>query len=430
MDKIKKLLVIFCSIIVVLVLVIIILKIINKNNRNNTDEAEIPEIEQQSTYEVNTELQEVKNYNKYFAVQEIITTYITNLKNVEYQKTTDELKKEYAISNIQLMTNQNYTPEEISRMAKKYPLDKDNKLVIDSMLMSEKTVNINVFIVECKIAGIKTKLSVKTDSLNSSYILYTEDYINEFKTIDLFIEAIDDSEIENNEYNELVYKNITDEYVAINYVKQYLQYMLNDVEKAYDILDEEYRNKRFGDINNFKEYVKDNQEEFQKINIKQYLVNSYNDYKEYVCKDQYENLYIFKETGIMKYIVALDTYTIEQEQFTNTYKNANDNKKVVMNIDKFIQMLNRRDYKTSYHLLDDGFKNNYFKTQNDFERYIRENYPLHYKVAYEEISKQGDIYIQPIELTDITGENKETKKMSIIMKLEKESDFIMSFSIE
>ena len=42
-----------------------------------------------------------------------------------------------------------------------------------------------------------------------------------------------------------------------------------------------------------------------------------------------------------------------------------------MNVDKFFQMINRKDYKTSYKCLADSYKNNYFKTENDFANFVK-----------------------------------------------------------
>ena len=79
------------------------------------------------------------------------------------------------------------------------------------------------------------------------------------------------------------------------------------------------------------------------------------------CKRIWNNYYIIKEKAIMNYTIGFDTYTILTEKFKETYDKSGDEYKCQMNINKFFQMINRKDYKTSYKCLADSYKNNYFK---------------------------------------------------------------------
>ena len=101
-----------------------------------------------------------------------------------------------------------------------------------------------------------------------------------------------------------------------------------------------------------------------------------------------------------------------------------------MNIDKFFQMINRQDYKTSYECLAQSYKNNYFKTEESFENYVKNNFFTYNKVSYEDVEQKGDkLYVFTIKLTDLTGENKETKEVTIVMQLNEDLNFEMSFSM-
>ena len=101
-----------------------------------------------------------------------------------------------------------------------------------------------------------------------------------------------------------------------------------------------------------------------------------------------------------------------------------------MNIDKFIQMVNRHDYKTSYNCIADGFKNNYFDTQDKFENYIKNAFFEYNNFEFENIEQKGNnLYTCTVTLTDLTGNSKDTKKITIIMQLNDNYDFKMSFSV-
>ena len=49
--------------------------------------------------------------------------------------------------------------------------------------------------------------------------------------------------------------------------------MLSNPEVAYEYLDNEYKQKRFGNANEFKAYVNNNIDELEGLNVSEYLVN-------------------------------------------------------------------------------------------------------------------------------------------------------------
>ena len=127
--------------------------------------------------------------------------------------------------------------------------------------------------------------------------------------------------------------------------------------------------------------------------------------------------------------MTLDTYTLPNEKFTNTYHDSEDQMKVMMNVDKWIQMINNRDYRTAYQFLEENFRKDRFGTVEKFEEYMRTYLPDHYRIDFGTFSDQGQIYIQDISLSDMTGKDLETKQKSIIMKLEEDTHFVMSFDV-
>ena len=93
-------------------------------------------------------------------------------------------------------------------------------------------------------------------------------------------------------------------------------------------------------------------------------------------------------------------------------------------------MLNRHDYKTAYKCLADSYKNNYFKTEEAFENFAKSNFFDYNKLTFKDSEQKGErLYTCEIELTDLTGEKSETKKMNIVMQLNDNLDFVMSFSM-
>ena len=98
--------------------------------------------------------------------------------------------------------------------------------------------------------GIKIYRSKKTLVPTNNYINYTMNP----KTYDV------------NEYN-LV--NITDRQLAAIYLNDYRNYLKNNIDQAYELLNEEYRSKKFNNIEEFKTYI-------NTININNMSVEKYN----------------------------------------------------------------------------------------------------------------------------------------------------------
>lgn len=115
--------------------------------------------------------------------------------------------------------------------------------------------------------------------------------------------------LKNYKVNEYIPTYISDEDMAKIYLNDYIHNMYYDVNKAYDLLDNEYKNAKFGSLESYKNYVKS-------LNYKTYKLARY--YKKEVkgsiifgVYDENSNLYIFKTNGVMQYTVYLDDYTVE-----------------------------------------------------------------------------------------------------------------------
>ena len=101
-----------------------------------------------------------------------------------------------------------------------------------------------------------------------------------------------------------------------------------------------------------------------------------------------------------------------------------------MQIDKLLEMINNRDYRTIYKKLDDNFKNNYFNTEEKFSEYMKRNYDTHYTLDYGDFSQKGNVYIQKIYLKSIDeDENAIGIETEIYMQLEDNRDFRISFGV-
>ncbi len=237
-----------------------------------------------------------------------------------------------------------------------------------------------------------------------------------------------DESIEQNKNNVFSYRIMQENEIAQKYFTYYKKLMQEDPETAYNLLDEEYKNKRFGSLEEFKTYVEKNKEEIKGYLAKEYEAKEITEGTEYICKDQYQHYYTYDVTAVMQFTVKLDNYTVESEEIKQKYEGANEKRKVQMNADKWILMLNNKDYKAAYEVLDESFREQYFGTVEKFEEYMRGRFPEYYGLTFSDFSEEAGVYVQKILLTDIRAKQDFVLPETIIMKLT-DDGFKMSFRI-
>jgi len=270
---------------------------------------------------------------------------------------------------------------------------------------------------------------VRMDSFNGTFSV--EPVLEKTNEIDKITVKDEQQKIEENDYNSYYLETISIERLVKIYMDHFINMTVKHPEIVYNkYLHDEYKLRRFGNVEEFKKYIERNKEEIDNIRATKYLVENEGEQKKYVLMDQYENTYEFYETRTMSYKVKYDIYTILSDNYKQTYKSANEQKKVMMNVNRWINMLNNRDYRTAYDFLDETYRNNKFGSAENFEKQMRELFPSKYKVEYDNFSSEGAIYLQPITFKEIDNENSENINMTIIMKLLEETEFVMSYNIQ
>lgn len=118
--------------------------------------------------------------------------------------------------------------------------------------------------------------------------------------------------LKNYESNQYIPINIKEEDIAKKYLNDYKNNILTDVEEAYNSLNKEYREKRFGNLEKYKEYINDFISlSTYSMEVDKYSISSVGGDKVFNIYDKSGNQYIIREKSIMNYEVYLDEYTIE-----------------------------------------------------------------------------------------------------------------------
>ena len=147
---------------------------------------------------------------------------------------------------------------------------------------------------------------VSIDSNNATYNIYPLDK-EEIESLDDVSITKEINPIEKNDNNSFIIINTGYNELLVKYIKYYQNLVNKDAEKAYDLLDEEYKEKRFGSIDNFIEYINLKQNTLEDITVQKYSTSTKEDYEEYTIVDTNNNYYIIEEYSVMDFKMKLDT---------------------------------------------------------------------------------------------------------------------------
>lgn len=422
--------------VLIIVLVAVILFIVNNGNESD-DSQNVVSIDDDMEEGTNGEFVDVSGYNNFFEIRGYVNMYLSRInmnssiyknqdgsledKNSIYKGIIDLLSKEYIDKN-------NITADNVENFVNKINQD----VIFVPLHMKMKGVdNLGRYLVSGFLTDINNgyvgdfSIIVNVDLANETFaiepVLGTSINENAVGSLDVSIEK--------NDNNGMYFQDVDDEYISKEYINTFKRIMLSNPKLAYELLDEEYRNKRFGDLKSFTEYIDSNKSFVNSITLGKYLVNDNDGYREYICIDTHGNYYRFNEKSITDYSVMLDLYTVDLEQFKVQYNKGNDADKCSLNIQKFIQMLNAKDYKSAYNVLDDGFKSNYFKSLGAFERYVKDNF-FEYSSVQSDVSfsKSGLYYVSNVGLTE-SGNASNAMTKRFIVSLRDGTSFKLSFTV-
>ena len=439
--KIKKILIFFCILFIILVIVVLALNKKNKEkeNENNTETPNLAGIVNES--KINSINFIEYKVNK-FCMQEYMD--LLNSESSRYysrNENGERVKKENATEikqNIIDLLNKDYINEN--------GINKSNLFDYVNTIQEKRIVfpiEITRIAEQDNMSAYKViALSISND-LEDSEEVYAVTFIDKGnKTFS--IEPIEDKDdldrynlnsleknIEKNDNNIYFDEDITGEVKTREYFNLYKYLLLVRPDIAYELLDEEYKEARFEDYEDFEDYLQNIKPRLEKMRAEKYGVNyDIEDITQYICENQFGDIYIFNEESVLDFKVILDEYSIDIAQFTETYDKAKTQEKVFLNIEKIKQALNTKDYEFVFSKLNTKFRNNNFNKVSDLEKYLSDKLPEFIKIDYQEFSNEGETYIYSLNITDLMGETDKTAYMQIVMKLKEDRDFEMSFSIK
>lgn len=424
----KQMKIIIIAIVIVMIIIAAILISISKLESFNSNEG--IKDNGKANLEVVEEAQLVTNQRLYFTIRDnVLQKYLKAVEKGDSEAVYDMLSDDYKKENNINVTNV-IQKSSLYKIPKAFPIHIYQKeltnftiFYIDTIVQNNEVVNNTDLKVTTQEEFYKVIIDIENNTFSINKI--NEDYYNSA------IKAKENikNNITQNENNIVKYANITEKSLVSEYMLNYSNMLENNPQRAYEILNDEYKNAKFKDYQTFENFIKQGIANGMELDTYSKAYDE-NGNAKYVCKNVYGITITFKETAIMEYTVELDNYTIESKEFTQEYERSKNQDKGIMNINKFFEMINMQDYSSAYSLLDENFKATYFKTQADFENFIKQYMFKYNTVKYKTYSDQiGSLLIYGITLTDSTKESDKEVNCNIIMKLLEDTNFVMSFEI-
>lgn len=441
MQKTKKIMIVFIIMLSILAISLYcLIKLSVKEEEQKEIENERMENITGDFVEDLSEFQDVAVISYMKTVEQCIQNYFdtVNINSDKYFDRTNKriINDEQLNNNIISLLNEDYIEEKkitandldkyINKIDKKlFAVTLDMKYIKEGNIYKYKSYGIltdsNYKIVDKYYIYVDLDVRNKTYSVKPTTV---ENYNNEKV-------KINEESIENKEINTYTDSVLGFEETIREYVNRYKRLTLADSNLTYNFLDDDYKNKRFKNEEDYKQYVIDNSNRISQINITKYSINYKEDCIEFVCIDQNDFYYIIRQSreNCLNFKLMLDTYTIETEDFITKYEKSSSKYKVGANIDKVISAINSKDYDYIYSKLDEKFKSNNCKKVEDLKSLLQNNLYEINKVVYTHFTENGnDIYTYKVKASSIQTENQQSKEMTFIVKLLDNRDFKMSFS--
>ena len=296
MNKIKKSIILISVLIIFILIVVLCKPIIEKVKMRKILTAEqekyVNYLDNPASV-VNKILPEkIKIENLYFSVEEIAKQYIDNNKQKNINYLYNVLDKDYIyqhniqdndelINKIEIYENEIYETKEI------YSLDGSSytRFYIEMEGKENIYLIINVDFQNETFSVIPS--SQREHEYNKSNVLENEQ--GQEKIIKL------------NKYNKYNLLYLSEKQIANKYFLNYKNKLLNNVENAYNLVDEDTKKNKVDNINKFKEITQN----IQNANLKKYSISLNNGNKEIICITDNDMKITFKISSVMEYKVKL-----------------------------------------------------------------------------------------------------------------------------
>ena len=393
----------------------------NSNNQNNNNNSNSTEGEDKNDTK---KLNSVTDMSSYFWLKDVLEKYYSS----------NELEDPTVMLDKDVIKELGITADNYRKFndfdGPMFRIDKMYKQVLDD--------NKEIYVVKHKVGKSKTDVKdsmvwIEKDENNSTFSIYPNEYLKEKNYLDFkdgdTLPVNFSKNISPNTENKFEEE---DSHSAEDCMKglfeRYKFDLMADEEHLYNLLDEDYKNLKYPDINNLKQYISNNRTDLYLDSLSEYKVINYNTYIEYraICKSGRN--FVFHVRNMMDYNILLDNYNIVNKDTYNAFLPAARAKYC---INRVVEALNYKDYDFIYSKLNPVQKNNYYKNINDFKEFLEKNsYEANNYETDDDylIISDGSVYQFKVKITDATGEDFSYITFTMAVTLKDDTDFAVSIT--
>ena len=124
---------------------------------------------------------------------------------------------------------------------------------------------------------------------------------------------------------------------------------------------------------------------------------------------------------------------IEQKNenaITGNITQMSEEDRVEAYVGQFISAIEEKDYDKAYAKLNENFKNNYFKTLEDFKNYAEKKYPSNPSITYDSLKRIGQIYLVQVTIKDVMNTDFNAFSQRFVIRENGANDYKVSFQAD
>lgn len=99
-------------------------------------------------------------------------------------------------------------------------------------------------------------------------------------------------------------------------------------------------------------------------------------------------------------------------------------------VGQFISQIEGQNYEAAYKTLNEKFKNNYFKTLDDFKNYAKKKYPSNPSLTYESVKRMGEVYLVQAKINDVINSDFTEFTQRFVVRENGANNYVISFQVE
>lgn len=145
-------------------------------------------------------------------------------------------------------------------------------------------------------------------------------------------------------------------------------------------------------------------------------------------KKEYEEIIAKRDEKIKSITDRKTDEELEAEELKEV-KNMKEKKRMQYYFSKYITYIEESNYEKAYSLLYEEYRNNYFPTLEDFEKYVKQKYSNFMSVEYKEMSRQGEYYILTVDIYNLLTNEIIEKEQKYIIKENDFLNYVLSFQV-